>query len=101
MTKNVVTVASETRIGELVDLFRRRRITGAPVVDAAGRLVGLVSKDDVVFRGRGGHSEPPLTPDIRPLFSSRFVGFYPRHDGPKAVAAISTPHVIRAHDNDC
>jgi len=99
MTKNVLTVTSETRIGDLVDLFRQRRITGAPVVDAAGRLVGIVSKDDVVFRGRGGDSEPRQAPDVRSLFSSGFVGFDAGDDGPKAVGLIMTRTVISAPED--
>src|SRR3989442_12358933 len=90
MTREVATVTPETPIEDLCDLFRERRITGAPVVDAGGRLVGIVSKDDVVFRGRGVASEPRQTPDIKALFSSGVVGFDQGGDKPTRVGEIMT-----------
>ncbi len=99
MTKDVATVTPESRVEDLCDLFRERRITGAPVVDAQGRLVGIVSKDDVVFRGRGGDAGPSQTPDIRSLFSSGFVGFNAGDDGPTTVGLIMTRTVISAPED--
>jgi len=99
MTKDVATVSPETRVEELCDLFRERKITGAPVVDAQGCLVGIVSKDDVVFRRRGGDSGPRQTPDIRSLFSSGFVGFNAGHDGPGTVGLIMSRTVISAPED--
>src|SRR5207249_6731847 len=88
MTQDVATVTPETSIKELCELFRDRRITGAPVVDSGGRLVGIVSKDDVLFRGRGILAEPRQAPDIRSLFSSGFVGFDQGGNGAERVGEI-------------
>ena len=49
----VVTVSPETPVSALVRLLAERRIGAAPVVDAAGRVVGIVSERDVV-RGLAG-----------------------------------------------
>lgn len=48
MIKDVVTVTDSTPLKELATLFKERRITGAPVVDANGDLVGVISETDVI-----------------------------------------------------
>ena len=96
MTTDVATVTPETLIEDLCDLFRERRITGAPVVDQGGRLVGIVSKDDVLFRGRGVVTGERQTPDIRSLFSSGFVGFDQGGNGAATVGEIMTRDVLSA-----
>ena len=99
MTRDVATVTPETRIEGLCDLLRERKISGAPVVDAQGRLVGIVSKDDVLFRGRGIQSEIRQTPDIKLLFTSGFVGFDQGGGGPVIVGEIMTKGVISAPED--
>ncbi len=47
MTKNVITVGSQSMMSELRDLLRTKRISGVPVVDS-GKLVGLVSIEDFI-----------------------------------------------------
>jgi len=57
MTRKVISVSEDTSIEDLCGLLYEARITGAPVVDADGSLVGIVSKDDIVgayFHGREG-----------------------------------------------
>lgn len=99
MTRDVATVTPDTRIEELCDLLREQKITGAPVVDSEGRLVGIVSKDDVLFRGRAGGSDPRQTPDIKQLFTSGFVGFDQAGGGPSDVGQIMTRGVISAPED--
>lgn len=48
MSKSVVSVAPEDSFERLARLFNRLGISGAPVVDATGRLVGVVSKTDLI-----------------------------------------------------
>jgi CBS domain-containing protein len=50
MTRDVITVGPNTGVSEIADLFLRRRISGVPVVDAEGRLLGIVSEGDLVRR---------------------------------------------------
>jgi len=49
MTRNVVCVRSTTNLRELEKIFLEKRISGAPVVDDAGRLVGVISQTDLVY----------------------------------------------------
>ena len=46
MTQTVITVTPETSFKDAVRLLRRRRVSGLPVVDAKGNLVGIVSEAD-------------------------------------------------------
>ena len=48
MIKDVVTVAETMPLKEVTILFKEKRITGAPVVDANGELVGVISETDII-----------------------------------------------------
>jgi len=50
MTSTVVTVTPDTSILAAAKLMLEHRISGLPVVDTAGRLVGIVSEDDLLRR---------------------------------------------------
>jgi CBS domain-containing protein len=54
MTRSVVTVAPETAILEAANLMLQRHVSGLPVVDAAGKLVGIVSEGDFIRRSEIG-----------------------------------------------
>ncbi len=56
MTRDPITVRQETTIGELCDLLQVKNINGAPVVDAGGRLVGVVTQEDIIY-GAMGHPD--------------------------------------------
>jgi CBS domain-containing membrane protein len=48
MSAPAVTVRPATRVKDLAELFAARHINRAPVTDAEGRLVGIVSRGDLV-----------------------------------------------------
>lgn len=50
MVSPVVTVTPETSVQELAQLLIDRRISGVPVLDAQGTLVGIVSEGDLLRR---------------------------------------------------
>lgn len=50
MTQPVVVVGPETPVREVAALMLERRISGVPVADAAGRVVGVVSEGDFIRR---------------------------------------------------
>ena len=54
MTRPVITVTPETTIAEAAATMLRRHISGLPVVDAAGKLVGIVSEGDFIRRSELG-----------------------------------------------
>jgi CBS domain-containing protein len=50
MTTQVVTVGPETSVEQIAALLLDRRISGVPVVDAGGRLLGIVTEGDLMRR---------------------------------------------------
>lgn len=50
MVKDVVTTGPEASVQELATLMLERRISGLPVVDGSGRLLGIVSEGDLIRR---------------------------------------------------
>lgn len=56
MTRDVAVVHPETSLLETVKLMARRRISGVPVLDDAGTIVGMISEGDLV-RWHEGYSE--------------------------------------------
>jgi CBS domain-containing protein/anti-sigma regulatory factor (Ser/Thr protein kinase) len=59
MTSPVLSVTPETRMSELKEILRRRRISGTPVVED-GRLVGIVSIEDLIKALEQGAIELPV-----------------------------------------
>lgn len=53
MTKDVVTVRPGTSLKDVAAILTERRISGVPVVDAGGAVVGVVSEADILFKERG------------------------------------------------
>ena len=56
MTRDVAVVHPETSLLEAVKLMAQRQISGVPVVDNTGALVGMMSEGDLV-RWHEGYSE--------------------------------------------
>jgi CBS domain-containing protein len=54
MTGDVVSIKPEAPILEAAQLMLERRISGLPVIDAAGTLVGIVSEGDFLRRSETG-----------------------------------------------
>lgn len=54
MAKDVVTVGPKTTVREIATVMSERRISGLPVVDGAGKLVGILSETDLLHRVETG-----------------------------------------------
>jgi len=48
MTHEVIVVHADDAIAQAIGTFRENRITGAPVVDAVGRFIGILSLRDLL-----------------------------------------------------
>jgi len=54
MTKPVITVSPETTIVEAANIMLQKHVSGLPVVDSGGELVGIVSEGDFIRRSEIG-----------------------------------------------
>lgn len=50
MTRDVITVSPAVRVKDLAKVFIRNQISGAPVADKKGRILGVVSEADIVAK---------------------------------------------------
>lgn len=54
MTPHVITVGPDTPVVEAVQIMLRQHISGLPVVDTAGQLIGIISEGDFIRRAEIG-----------------------------------------------
>ena len=54
MTSPVLSVESESPISQAIQLMLEKRISGLPVLDGQGRLVGIVTEGDFLRRTETG-----------------------------------------------
>jgi CBS domain-containing protein len=59
MTTGVITISPQASVQELARLLADHGISGAPVVDADGKLVGIVSEGDLLHRVELGTERHP------------------------------------------
>ena len=52
MTQDVITVRPETLIRELAEIFIAHGISGVPVVDADGKVIGIATESDLIFHSK-------------------------------------------------
>ena len=57
MTRDPIVVKPETSLTDVIKILAERRISGLPVTNAAGKLVGVISETDLMWRESG--VEPP------------------------------------------
>jgi CBS domain-containing protein len=99
MTPNVISVRGDESILKAARLMLQNRISGLPVVDANGALVGVVTEGDFLRRGEIG------TTRQRPKWLEFLVG--PGrlaseyvHESGRKVAEVMTPDPLTVGEND-
>lgn len=74
MTQDVASVQPETPVHAIARLMAERQISGVPVVDAEGRIVGIITELDMILRNARLHF-----PTYIQLLDSRIYLENPRH----------------------
>ena len=95
MVSDVITVKSSGTVHEVAELLLRHRISALPVVDDAGKLVGMISEGDLIRRGDAdtGHDRPWWLRLLmgRDVLAAEFV-----KENSRTVADVMTRGVISA-----
>jgi CBS domain-containing protein len=105
MTTRVVTVTSDTPVPVIAGLLRDNRISGVPVTDAQGTVVGLVSEYDLLAReGETAAevmtgsvitvSEDTDVDDVRHLLVERRIRRVPVISGQRLAGIVSRGDVV-------
>jgi CBS-domain-containing membrane protein len=55
MTANVIAVTRDTEVRELAKILASNRISGAPVLDGMGKVIGVVTESDLIFQNKKVH----------------------------------------------
>lgn len=58
MTPNPIAVKPQTPLHEAIQLLSEKHISGLPVVDDAGKLVGVISESDLMWQETGVETPP-------------------------------------------
>ena len=107
MTKKVITVGSQTTIKDLAKTLTKHKISGAPVADKSGRLLGVVSRTDIVAKNGDkvkdimskdiiSVSEETPVEEIANLFTTYKINRVPVLQGKKLAGIVSRADIVRA-----
>lgn len=55
MTRDVITVKPTTTIEELARIFIEKKVSGVPVVDDNGNIIGIVTENDLISQNKRLH----------------------------------------------
>jgi CBS domain-containing protein len=93
MTREILSVGPDTTVAEAIRTMLDNRISGLPVIDEAGRLVGILTEGDLLRRGETGtERQRPRWLEIL-MGPGRLAGEYVRTHGRK-VDGLMTRDVV-------
>lgn len=98
MTSDVISVKTDTPFRELVELMSDRRISGVPVVDELGQILGMVTEGDLITKEHRGNPVGYHPPFPREAKSDR--EFLRRIGGRVAGQMMTTPAVTVGANDD-
>lgn len=107
MTSEVITLSPTSTVKQAAGLLTRQQISGAPVIDGQGRIVGILSEADIVAK-RGTRvkdimsktissvEEDTTIEEIAALMTSRNISRLPVLRGKKLVGIVSRADLVSA-----
>ncbi len=101
MTRNVYTVTPDTPLDALAKAFTEKRVSGFPVVDQGGTLVGVVTESDLIHQNQRLHipTTIALFDAVIVLGSSRRLEEEVRRIAATTVEEIMTPDPVTVDED--
>ena len=107
MTKKVITVSPQTSVKDLAKSLTKHKISGMPVADKTGKLLGIVSRTDVLAKGGAkvkeimskkvvSVSEETPVEEIANLFTTYKINRVPVMQGKKLTGIVSRADIVMA-----
>jgi CBS domain-containing protein len=85
MTRDIITVSPSIKVKDLALIFTKNQISGAPVADKNGKIIGLVSEADIVAK-RGK--------DAKAIMSKKVISV-PQDASVEEIARLMATHAIK------
>ncbi len=107
MTKDVITIGPLSSVKNLAKILAQAHISGAPVIDKKGKLLGIASEADIIGK-RGKQVESIMTKkvisvnedtpieEIASLIDAHRIKRVPVKLGKKLVGIVSRADIVRA-----
>jgi len=88
MTRNVYTTSAEASVQEVAQLLSRKNISGVPVLDKDGKMIGIVTEADIIGKvdREGLRAADIMSPEIIAVDEETRVG---------EIAMLLTEHRIK------
>ena len=85
MTRDIVTVSPTMKVKDLAMMLIKNQISGAPVADKKGKIIGVVSEADIIAK---------TGKDVKAIMSSKVISI--GEETPvEAIAQLMTQHAIK------
>ncbi|HYJ15611.1 MAG TPA: CBS domain-containing protein [Candidatus Limnocylindria bacterium] len=107
MTRDIITVSPSLKIKDLAMILTRNQISGAPVVDKQGKIVGIVSEADIIAK-RGKETKAIMSKkvitvpldasveEIARLMAAHAITRLPVIDNGKIIGIVSRADIVQA-----
>jgi len=107
MTPNVISVAEDAPVREVARILDRHRVSGLPVTDSHGHMVGVISEFDLIAKADAHTAGEAMTRDViavmedtgvdevRFLLVNRRIKRVPVLRGQKLVGIVSRADLVR------
>ena len=107
MTRDIITVSPSTKVKNLANILIKNQISGAPVANRDGKILGIVSEADIVAKkGKDAKAimskkvisvrQDASVEEIAQLMVTHAIKRLPVMDGSKIIGIVSLADIVNA-----